>query len=221
MDAREEEVVCCGTCGLAQRVQLLLPRYAALCSRCGSVLSERKSGSVVPTVALSLAALVLYVPANVFPILRMQRYGLYAESTVWEGVAELARLGYWFVALIVFVASIVVPLLKLTGLFFLSATAAARSRRWRRQRTLIYKFIDTIGPWAMLDVFLLAVLVAVVRLGALATVVPGPGLTAFACVVVLTMLASATFDPKLIWQEREPRFQKRDDAEGSASGASA
>lgn len=201
MDAREEEVVCCATCGLTQRVELLRPHHAAVCERCGSVVGERKSGSVIPTAALSLAALVLYVPANVFPILRMERYGLYTESTVWEGVTELARLGYWFVALIVFLASILVPLLKLSGLFFLSATTAIRSRRWQRQRTRIYKFIDAVGPWAMLDVFLLAVLVAVVRLGALATIVPGPGLTAFAAVVVLTMLASALFDPKLIWQD--------------------
>ena len=183
-------------------MELLRAHEAAVCDRCGSVIGERKSGSVIPTAALSLAALVLYVPANVFPILRMQRYGLYTESTVWEGVAELARLGYWFIALVVFLASILVPLLKLSGLFFLSATVAVRSRRWRKQRTRIYKFIDAIGPWAMLDVFLLAVLVAVVRLGALATIVPGPGLTAFACVVVLTMLASTMFDPRLIWQDR-------------------
>jgi paraquat-inducible protein A len=201
MGPLEEEVVCCATCGLAQRVELLRPHQAAACVRCGSIIGERKSASLIPTAALSLAALVLYVPANVFPILRMQRYGLHTESTVWEGVAELARLGYWFIALIVFLASILVPLLKLTGLFFLSATAAVRSRRWRRQRTRLYKFIEAIGPWAMLDVFLLAVLVAVVRLGALATIVPGPGLTAFACVVVLTMLASALFDPRLIWED--------------------
>ena len=198
-----EEVVCCRTCGLAQRVELLREHYAADCLRCGSTVSERKSASVIPTLALSLAALVLYVPANVFPILRMHRYGLYTESTVWEGVAELARLGYWFIALVVFLASIAVPLLKLAGLFFLCLSAARRSRRWRRARTAIYRFIDVIGPWAMLDVFLLAVLVAVVRLGAIATILPGPGLTAFACVVVLTLLASASFDPRLIWEERE------------------
>ncbi len=204
-----EEVVCCRTCGLAQTVELLRPHHAAVCERCDSIVSERRSGSVIPTLALSLAALVLYIPANVFPILRMQRYGLYTESTVWEGVAELARLGYWFIAAIVFLASIAVPLLKLMGLFFLTATAGRRSRRWRRQRTSIYRFIDVIGPWAMLDVFLLAVLVAVVRLGAIATILPGPGLTAFACVVVLTMLASAFFDPRLIWEEGEAAFEPK------------
>lgn len=197
-----EEIVCCGTCGLSLRVEPLEPHSAAECPRCGSVVGERKSLSVIPTAALALAALVLYIPANVYPILRMERYGLFSETTVWEGVAELTRLGYWFVALIVFLASIAVPLLKLAGLFFLSVSSAARSRRWRRQRTWIYRFIDVIGPWAMLDVFLLAVLVALVRLGQLATVLPGRGLLAFTGVVVLTLLASAVFDPKLIWQSR-------------------
>jgi paraquat-inducible protein A len=197
-----EQIVCCSTCGLTQRVEPLAQQSAAECPRCGSIVDERKSASVVPTATLALAALILYVPANLYPILRMERYGLYTESTVWEGVAELVRLGYWFVAVIVFLASIVVPLLKLAGLIFLSASSAAQSRRWRRQRTWIYKFIDVIGPWAMLDVFLLAVLVALVRLGSLATVLPGRGLFAFACVVVLTILASSLFDPKLIWRSR-------------------
>lgn len=204
MDAREE-VLSCRSCGLAQTVALGGPGdgdNVAECVRCGSLLAERKAGSVIPTVALSLAALVLYVPANLYPILMMDRYGLHSETTVWEGVAELLRQGYWFVAAIVFMASIVVPMLKLAGLFFLSITGAAGSRRWRRQRTHIYNFIEVIGPWAMLDVFLLAILVALVRLGQLATVTPGPGLAAFAGVVVLTILASALFDPRLIWQSR-------------------
>src|SRR4051794_3145038 len=98
MDPREEQMVCCQTCGLAQRVPALLPHQAACCTRCGSTVDERRSASVVPTVAFSLAALVFYIPANIFPILTMQRYGLYSETTVWQGVVELARLGYWFVA---------------------------------------------------------------------------------------------------------------------------
>lgn len=195
-----EELVCCRTCGLAQTVAPTGARCASECPRCGTLLKEYKPASVVPTAAFSLAALILYVPANLYPILHMERYGLVSDTTVWEGVAELMRQGYWFVAAIVFLASIVQPLLKLTALFFLCVSAAAGSRRWRRQRTALYRFIELIGPWSMLDVFLLAVLVALVRLGALATVTPGPGLGAFAGVVVLTMLASAAFDPRLIWQ---------------------
>src|SRR4051812_13391283 len=105
MDSREEAVTCCATCGLAQRVAALRAHQAALCRRCGSVLDESKSGTVIPTLAFSLAALIFYIPANIFPILTMQRYGLYTETTVWQGVLELARANYWFVAVIVFLAS--------------------------------------------------------------------------------------------------------------------
>ena len=96
-------------------------------------------------------------------------------------------------------------MLKLLGLFYLVVTAQVRSTRRRRERTLVYKVIEVIGPWAMLDVFLLAVLVALVKLGEIATVRPGPGLLAFTSVVVLTILASASFDPKLIWEEPDKR----------------
>ncbi len=202
MDSKED-IVCCQTCGLVQQVEPLQPHKAAECPRCGAVVSEHRASSVVPTAALSLAALILYVPANIYPILRMERYGAYSESTVWGGVVGLASAGYWFVATVVFVASMVVPLLKLAGLFYLAASTQIDGARRRRLRTRIYRFIEVIGPWAMLDVFLLAVLVALVRLGQLATVMPGRGLFAFTGMVVLTMLASAAFDPRLIWKTKE------------------
>jgi paraquat-inducible protein A len=119
--------------------------------------------------------------------------GACAESTVWDGVVSLARHGQWLVAVIVFLASIAIPLAKLLALFFLVLGEHFRPALWRRERDRIFGFIDAIGPWAMLDVFLLAVLVALVKLGDLATVLPGPGLLAFCCLVVLTMLASASF----------------------------
>ena len=198
-------LIACPACGQVQRNALLVPGTAAECCRCGAVVTERKRSPLAVTAALSLAALVLYVPANLYPILRMTRYGLQSESTVWDGVVQLAQSNQWFVAIVVFLASIFIPLVKLGGLFFLSATSAMRSDLWQRGRTRLYRFIDVIGPWAMLDVFLLAVLVALVKLGQLATVLPGPGLIAFTCVVVLTILASASFDPKLIWEPEEER----------------
>lgn len=179
----------------------LRPGTAAECCRCGSLLAERKIDSLRRTAALSLAALILYIPANVYPILRMDYYGVYSESTVWDGCVTLFRNGQWVVAVIVFLASILIPMFKLLGLFFLVATSRTASARRRRERTLIYRIIDVIGPWAMLDVFLLSVLVALVKLEQLATVLPGPGLLAFASVVVLTILASASFDPASIWEE--------------------
>lgn len=200
-DAASEPLVACHTCGLVQRLAALPAGHTAACARCDMPLRERKRGGLEITAALSLAALVMYVPANVYPILRMNLYGAYSESTVWDGVVSLMRYDQWMVAAIVFLASIVVPLLKLAGLLFLVVAAKTGRARRLREQTRIYKFIDAIGPWAMLDVFLLAVLVALVKLGDLATVLPGPGLAAFAAVVVLTLLASASFDPKLLWEK--------------------
>jgi paraquat-inducible protein A len=136
----------------------------------------------------------------------MELYGAHSENTVWDGCVTLFRDGERLVAVIVFLASILVPLLKLLGLFYLAVTTAIRSRRRRRERTWIYRIIEVIGAWAMLDVFLLSVLVALVKLGQLATVRPGRGLVAFTAVVVLTILASASFDPTLIWRDpgKEP-----------------
>src|SRR5947209_17086858 len=122
-----EEIVCCQTCGLTQEIEAPQPGTRQECPRCGATVSEHKSSSVVPTAALSLAALILYVPANLYPILRMERYGAYSESTVWGGVQGLATNGYWFVAAIVFIASMVVPFLKLAGLLFLVVTTQLRT----------------------------------------------------------------------------------------------
>jgi paraquat-inducible protein A len=125
--------------------------------------------------------------------------GAYSESTVWDGVVSLAQANQWFVAVVVFLASIAIPLVKLASLLYLVASAQLRSRAAPHLRTRLWRFVDIIGPWAMLDVYLLAVLVALVKLRTLATILPGPGLTAFCAVVVLTILASSTFDPRLIW----------------------
>jgi paraquat-inducible protein A len=196
-----ETIIACKTCGLVQRTEELPPGMAAECCRCGSIISKHRVNSLGRTAALSLAALILYVPANIYPILRMEYYGAYSENTVWDGCVRLFQDGQWLVAVIVFLASIIIPLFKLLGLFYLTATTKLQSQRRRWERTWIFKFIEVIGPWAMLDVFLLAVLVSLVKLERIATVLPGPGLLAFCAVVVLTILASASFDPRLIWDE--------------------
>jgi paraquat-inducible protein A len=198
--ASVENIVACPVCALAQRVEAGRPGVVFECARCGAYIGrEPERESLHLTAALTLAALVLYVPANLFPILRMYWSGAYSESTVWDGVVSLAHANQWFVAVVVFLASIFIPLVKLASLLYLVASAQLRSRALPHLRTRLWRFVDVIGPWAMLDVFLLAVLVALVKLRTLATVLPGPGLAAFCAVVVLTILASATFDPRLIW----------------------
>jgi paraquat-inducible protein A len=196
------EVLCCPTCGLTLRVEPPSRGQRAVCPRCASTVVQGPHGSLQLTAALAIAALILYVPANVYPIMRMNFYGAYSESTVWDGVVTLAQSNQYFVALIVFLASIAIPVLKLVGLLYLVIASRFGLGRRLRGRTRLYRFIDAVGPWAMLDVFLLAVLVALVKLGQIATILPGPGLIAFSAVVVLTMLASASFDPHLIWERQ-------------------
>jgi paraquat-inducible protein A len=191
------DLIACKVCGLVQQIEDPPEGYEAECRRCRGVLTRVSASSRRRTAAFALAALFLYVPANIYPIIIMEYMGRHTENTVWEGVKVLYQDGMWYVAAIVFCASIVIPLLKLLGLFFLVVT---RGDRWQKQRTWVYKIICQIGPWAMLDVFLLSVLVALIRFGQFATVIPGAGIFAFASVVVLTILASSSFDPQLIWK---------------------
>jgi paraquat-inducible protein A len=191
------ETIACNVCGLVQQTNEVPPGSQAVCTRCESVLERVSPASRHRTAAFALAALFLYAPANIYPIMTMEYMGRHTENTIWGGVKLLYDEGMWYVAAIVFVASILAPLLKLAGLFFLVAT---RGRRWQRARTWIYKFICQIGPWAMLDVFLLSILVALIRFGKFATVIPGTGVYAFVSVVMLTLLASSSFEPRLIWQ---------------------
>jgi paraquat-inducible protein A len=198
-------LVACKTCGLVQRLGPLPAGTIAECARCAMVLRANRRNPLGRTAAFSLAALLFYWPANVYPILTMELYGAHSENTVFQGVVSLFDPVQRLVAVIVLLASIVIPLLKLLGLIYLVTATAFRSTRRRLARAWVYRAIDVIGPWAMLDVFLLAILVALVKLGELATVRPGRGLLAFAAVVVLTILASASFDPAQIWERPDTR----------------
>ncbi|HUQ77155.1 MAG TPA: paraquat-inducible protein A [Burkholderiales bacterium] len=200
--APPDSVLACDSCGLAQRVEPLEPGTTAECIRCGSAVVSRPFGTLEVTAALTLAALVLYVPANIYPLLSMNLYGTYTENTVWDGVVSLVNYNQYFIAAVVFLASILIPLIKLLGLLFLVWSVKFGRDRRMRGRSRIYKFIDVIGPWAMLDVFLVAILVALVKMGDLGRIIPGPGLIAFTAMVVLTILASQSFDPKAIWNKQ-------------------
>jgi paraquat-inducible protein A len=199
-------VIACETCGLVQQLENVPPQHHVQCARCDSILQRHHPNSRARTAALALAALCLYMPANIYPIMIMEYMGRHTENTVWGGVKALYQARMWYVAAIVFAASILVPLLKLIGLSFLVLN---RGQRWQKTRTRVYKAICRIGPWAMLDVFLLSVLVALIRFGRFATVIPGPGIVAFASVVVLTILASSSFDPHLIWKEETFDLDKK------------
>ncbi len=148
---------------------------------------------------LGLAGLVLYVPANLLPVLSITRFGFNTPYTIIGGVRDLAASGLWPLAAIVFVASIAVPALKLASLAWFLAAIRLRSARLLRQRTALYRFLKHIGRWSNIDVFVVAIAAALVQFGFITRVEPGPGIASFAGVVLLTMIATETFDPRLMW----------------------
>ncbi len=192
-------LVCCGTCDLACCPAAL----GARCPRCGAVLHRRRPGSLARTAALTLSALVFYVPANMFPVLTVVQLGRGSPSTILSGVWELAAGGDWSLAAIVFGASVAVPVLKILGLGAMLAVAArgrtAHMHGHLRQLSTLYRVIAVIGRWSMIDIFMEAILSALVQFGAAAAVTTEPGALAFAATVVLTILAAAGFDPRLMW----------------------
>jgi len=190
----------CGTCGLVSRAP---GTRAARCPRCAARLEFRKPGSIARTWAYLVGAAALYVPANTLPMMASSSLFGSQEDTILSGVVYLWQSGSWAVALIVFVASILVPLAKMLGLALLLVSVQVRSA-WRPlERARLYRLIDAVGRGSMLDLFVLGLLVALVQLTALASVHAGPAALAFGAVVVLTMAAARSFDPRLIWDPVE------------------
>ncbi len=191
-----EQMVSCHTC------QLLRPRSThehGKCPRCGSAMHWRKENSLTRTWALLASAIVMLLPANYYPVMTVVQLGKGQPDTILSGVMRLIEAGLWGLALIVFFASIVVPVMKLIALVVLLVSVRRRSG-WRpRDRTFLYRVTEWVGAWSMVDVFLVGLLSALVSLSLLAEITPGIGATFFGAVVVLTMLAAHSFDPRLIW----------------------
>ena len=179
------------------------------CPRCHATLHQRRPNSLTRTTALVIAGFILYVPANLYPVMTIELLGRPEPNTIFTGVKELFQSGMWEIGLLVFTASILVPLMKLVGLSYLlvgvyrARRGVRPSNKLRRERTRLFRAIEFVGRWSMLDMFLLSMLVALVRFGAIASIDPGIGATSFAMVVVITMFAAASFDPRLIWDDLE------------------
>jgi paraquat-inducible protein A len=195
--AADSTIAPCATCGLLSR----RPPGAGFgrCPRCGASLTPRHRYSIQFTWALIIAAAILYIPANVLPVLVTTQLGAEEADTIISGVFYLYESGSWPLALIVLVASVMIPLGKLVALGYLLVTVQRGSAKSNHDRTRLYRLVEFIGRWSMLDVFVDAYLVAIVQLDPLMSVAPGPGVVFFMAVVVLTMLAAHTFDPRLIW----------------------
>ncbi|MBL6752055.1 MAG: paraquat-inducible protein A [Nevskia sp.] len=193
--ARELGLIGCDACGLVLRGD------AGFCPRCDNALHRRKPDSLRRCTAFLVAAAILYVPANLLPIMHTAKLFDVEDNTILSGVVELWKDGAWDLAVIVFVASIAVPLLKIAGLALLMLSVRRASGRHRADRARLYRVMELIGRWSMLDVFVVALLLTLVRFGVFAQVRAGPGVIPFCAVVVLTMLSTMSFDPRLIWDE--------------------
>ncbi len=187
----------CHACGLLSRPPA--SGQASRCPRCGSALAERHHFSIQTTWALVVASAIFFVPANAYPVLVTTTLGSTESSTILQGVVFLWSEGSWILALIVLVASVVVPLGKLVALGYLLITVQRGSAKSNHDRTRLYRLVEGIGRWSMLDVFVVAFVVALVQLDPLMSVAPGIGVLYFMAVVVLTMIAAHSFDPRLIW----------------------
>lgn len=183
----------CHDCGLACRLA------EHNCPRCEAALHPRKPNSLARTWALLVAALILYVPANMLPVMYTDMFGNGSENTILSGVIEFWKDGAWDIALLIFIASVGVPCMKFFVLGMLLISTQRRSRWAMRERARLYRFIEIIGYWSMLDVLVVALVAALVQFRALSTIEPRLGILFFGLVVVLTMLASISFDPRLIW----------------------
>lgn len=198
LTAHRAGLVGCRSCGR------VWPQSETICRRCNAELTPPDRRCLQAVWAWMFAGMIFYIPANIFPMLRTQTLGgLHgnSEATIFGGVLELIRYGSWGVALIVFVASIIVPIGKFVAITWL-ALAAGRPATVENahRRLMVFEFVEFIGRWSMIDVFVVAILSALVQLGFVASIHPGPAAVCFALSVAFTMLSAQSFDPRLIWR---------------------
>jgi len=212
--ARESGLIACHFCHTLSKIPTnaassSIKNPQAYCPCCQSALHSRIPHSISRTSALLLAALFLYIPANLLPVMTVVFQGSGEPDTIMQGVFHLLEGGMWPLALIVFVASIVVPILKLVVLSGLLISIRLHSNWNPVERTRLYRIMEFIGRWSMVDIFVIAILVALVQFGNTASIYPDLGALSFAAVVVLTMFAAHTFDPRLIWDNVDNQHSLR------------
>ncbi len=190
-------LLACEVCRLVSRAPA--PGGDAQCPRCGARLHLRKPASLARTWAFLITAMILYVPANMLPIMDTSSLFGTQRDTILSGVAFLWSSGSWVLAVLVFFASIMVPLAKMLALSLLAGSVQLRAAWHPRTRTRLYRVIEFAGRWSMLDIYVMTMLVALVHVSTFASIHAGPGAAAFGAVVVLTMFAATSFDPRLIW----------------------
>lgn len=197
--AKQQGLIGCHFCGAT------VLGSAHHCDRCGHSVHSRRPKSVVSTMALLCAALIMYIPANVFPIMETTFLGSTEPSTILGGVFLLWSLESYPVALIILFASVVIPLAKVLSLSWLCWQSYYPSKRLTSQKMTLYRITELVGRWSMIDVFVVAILTSIVQIGQFMSILPGPAVLSFTAVIILTMMAAMTFDPRLLWDKDESR----------------
>ncbi|SEE60327.1 MULTISPECIES: paraquat-inducible protein A [Pseudomonas] len=202
--ASELNLCLCHSCGLACD----MTGEPHECERCGAPLHRRKANALTRTWAYLLTSLVFYIPANVLPVMNTKMVGNGADSTIMGGVLDFWQHGAWDIALIIFIASIAVPGIKFVALTLLLVTVQRDSDWARKERSKMYRFVELIGYWSMLDVIVVALVASLVKFQALADIEPRAGILFFGLVVVFTMLSAMSFDPRLIWDQHHSKNEE-------------
>lgn len=202
MTAAKAGLCACHDCGLLSRLSPNAPGHAH-CPRCGAALHARKPNSIARTWALLIAAIICYIPANLLPMMKTTSLGSTAGDTIMSGVIYFMGHGDWGIAIVILIASIVVPLAKIASLVYLLLSVQFKSKSRPRDRTRLYRVTELIGPYSMVDIYVVTIMVALVQMQSLASIQPGPAAVFFASVVVITIFAAMSFDPRLIWDAAE------------------
>jgi paraquat-inducible protein A len=200
VSAKALGVAGCHTCGQTVHMR----RQAQVeCPRCGAEVHYRKHDSINRAWAFLIAAFIMYIPANTEPMMRTTSLGNTSSDTILEGVIYFLTHGDWPLALVIFAASVMLPLLKMIAIAYILILTQRASTERTIERTKLYRIAEILGKWSMLDIFVVGLMAGLVQLGSLTTIAPGPACIAFAGVVILTMFAEMAFDPKLIWDRME------------------
>jgi paraquat-inducible protein A len=196
-------LVACHECDLLQHIPPQRQGGKACCRRCNAVLHRSVRDSLNRTLALTLAGLVLFVVANAFPFLSFKMQGQVTQTTLVTGVIDLYRQGMWELALLVLLTSVLVPLLQLTLLLYILLPIRLGRTPWKLAP--VFRFHQSLGPWGMMEVFMLGILVAVVKLVEMAQIIPGLALWSFALLIFMLAGAAAALDPEIVWERVEGR----------------
>ncbi len=172
-----------------------------VCTRCNHLVRKRIKDSLQVSLALTICAILLYIPAMIYPIMEVTRLGVKIESTILEGVISFLGQGSYFIAIVVFTASVIIPMIKLVGLLFIFISLKVNVKMHNNRKILIFKFIEAIGKWSMIDIYVVALLASIVQLDEIFNIKGGIAATSFALMVILTMIAANRFDTRIIWDE--------------------